>query len=108
GHGRLLAALAHTLGREAGLVGRARAHGGGPAVYLRQQAPVGQGLEVAADGHVGDAVFRGELADPDAAGGPDTVENRGLPLLREHQRTAAGNRTNSNTPEHYLVSGRDG
>ena len=77
-------------------------------MYLRQQAPVGQGLEVAADRHVGHAVLGGQLADPDATRGADPVEDRRLTLLGEHQGTTVlgrGNRTISNTGEHYLVIG---
>jgi hypothetical protein len=58
-------------------------------VYLRQEAAIGQRLEVAADRHVRDAVLGGQLADPDAARGPDPVEDGGLALLSEHQQVPA-------------------
>ncbi len=80
----LLRLLAGGLGGEPGLLGGAGAERGRAAVHLLQQPPLGEHLEVAADGHVGDAELAYEVGHPDAAGAADAFENRLLPLLCEH------------------------
>ena len=94
------------LAAKPGSCGRTRATVVAPPWTLRQEAALGQRLQVAADGHVGDAELGDEVADPYAAGRPDPVEDRRLTLLGEHQVTTAlgrVNRTISNTGEHYPV-----
>ena len=61
-HRGLLGALSDRLRREARLVRRTRADRGRPAVYLRQQAAVREGFQVAPDRHVGDAVLGRQLS----------------------------------------------
>ena len=54
---------------------------------LLEQPPLVEDLEVAPDGHVGDAELAHEVRDPDRAVFADAVEDEGLSLTREHQRS---------------------
>ncbi|GAB3858392.1 hypothetical protein GCM10029963_58020 [Micromonospora andamanensis] len=81
--GRLLGLLTHRLRLESRLVGGPG--DGGAAVHLGEQAAFVQQVQVAADGHVGDAELGGQLADAYAAGHADPVEDRRMALLREHR-----------------------
>ena len=55
---------------------------------LLEQASIVEDLEVATDGHVGDAELAHEVGDPDRAVLADAIEDEGLALSGEHQRTA--------------------
>ena len=54
---------------------------------LLEQAALVEDLEVAPDGHVGDAELADEVGDPDRAVLADAVEDECLALAREHQAT---------------------
>ena len=54
---------------------------------LLEQPALVEDLEVAADGHVRDAELAHEIGDADRAVLADAVEDEGLALAREHQRT---------------------
>ena len=54
---------------------------------LLEQAALVEDLEVAADGHVGDAELAHEVGDADRAVLADPVEDERLALTREHQAT---------------------
>jgi hypothetical protein len=54
-------------------------------VDLGDESPGGQGLEVAADGHVRDGELAHEVADPHAAMPLDQVEDRLLSLSGQHR-----------------------
>ena len=54
---------------------------------LLEQAPLIEDLEVATDGHVGDAELAHEVRDPHRAVLAHAVEDEGLSLTREHQRS---------------------
>ena len=57
------------------------------AVDLLEQSPLVEDLEVAPDGHVGDAELAHEVGDPDRAVLAHAVEDEGLALTGEHQRS---------------------
>ena len=57
-----------------------------PAVDLLEQPALVEDLEVATDGHVGDAELAHEVGDPDRAVLADAIEDECLALTREHQR----------------------
>ena len=59
--------------------------GGGAAVDLLQQPVLVEDLEVAPDGHVGDAELARKLGDADRAGLADPVEDERLALAGEHR-----------------------
>ena len=55
---------------------------------LLEQPALVEDLEVAADGHVGDAELAHEVGDADRAVLADAIEDECLALAREHQRPA--------------------
>ena len=85
----LLGALQHGLGLEPGLVAARHARQDRAAVHLLDQPGPGENLEIAADGHVGDAEPLGEVADPGTAGPPDVLQDQRLPVLGEHSWSSA-------------------
>jgi hypothetical protein len=83
GDGLLLGLLAQRLGLEARFVGAPARRHGGPAVHLVDQPAPGQRVEVAPDGHVGDAELRHQVGDLRGAVLADPLQDPAPPLLGE-------------------------
>nr|BFF22330.1 hypothetical protein GCM10025732_02950 [Glycomyces mayteni] len=86
GDGLLLGLLADLLDGEPGLGGGAEVDSCRAAVDLRDQAAVGEGFEVAADGHVRDAELLDQFGHADRPGPVHAFGDPALSLLRQHRR----------------------
>ncbi|GAB3997290.1 hypothetical protein GCM10029992_19750 [Glycomyces albus] len=84
--GLFLGLLADLLDGEPGFGGGAEVDGGGAAVDLGHQAAFGEGLQVAADRHVGHAELVDQFGDADGAGPVDALGDSALSLLCQHRR----------------------